>query len=125
MTTTKTTGLMLGMLAIAGLMTTGALSTAFATTTTPSNGSGDSNTSGDQVIKQSNSAKVSQKATTKANQGNGISILSPITGSPNTAATVQTATVAQGNTNTGSNNGPVQTNTDNCGILAALNIIVC
>ena len=106
---------MLGMLAIAGLMTTGALSAAFA----------DSNTSGDQVIKQSNSAKVSQKATTKANQGNGISILSPITASPNTAATVQTATVTQGNVNTGSNNGPTQTNTDNCGILAALNIILC
>jgi hypothetical protein len=115
MTTTKTTGLMLGMLAIAGLMTTGALSAAFA----------DSNTSGDQVIKQSNSAKVSQKAKNTASQNGGISILSPITASPNTAASSQVATVSQGNTNTGSNNGPVQSNTDNCGILAALNIIIC
>jgi hypothetical protein len=113
--TTKTTALVIGMFAIGGLIATNALTAAFA----------DSNTSGDQVIKQTNKAKVYQKAKNTATQNDGISLASPITLSPNTAASSQSATVAQGNTNTGSNNGPVQTNTDNCGILAALNIIVC
>ena len=111
----KTTGLMLGMLAIGSLLTTTALTAAFA----------DSNTSGDQVIKQSNKAKVYQKATNTANQGNGISLLSPITASPNTAASSQSATVGQSNINSGSNNGPTQTNTDVCGILVALAAISC
>ena len=105
---------MLGMLAIAGLMTTGALSAAFA----------DSNTSGDQVIKQSNSAKVSQKAKNTASQNGGISLLSPITASPNTAASGQVATVTQGNTNSGNNTGPTQTNTANCGIAAIANLLI-
>jgi hypothetical protein len=113
--TTKTTALVIGMFAIGGLIATNALTAAFA----------DSNTSGDQVIKQSNKAKVYQKAKNTANQGNGISLASPITASPNTAASSQSATVAQGNTNTGSNNGPTQTNTDVCGILVALAGISC
>src|SRR5215208_154396 len=111
----KTTGLMLGMLAIGSLLTTTALTAAFA----------DSNTSGDQVIKQSNKAKVYQKATNTANQGNGISLGSPITLSPNTAASSQSATVGQSNSNTGSNNGGNQSNTDVCGILVALAGISC
>jgi hypothetical protein len=113
--TTKTTALVIGMFAIGGLIATNALTAAFA----------DSNTSGDQVIKQTNKAKVYQKAKNTASQNGGISLASPITLSPNTAASSQSATVAQGNTNTGSNNGGNQSNTANCGILAALNIIVC
>jgi len=113
--TTKTTALVIGMFAIGGLIATNALTAAFA----------DSNTSGDQVIKQTNKAKVYQKAKNTAVQGSGISLGSPITLSPNTAASSQSATVGQSNTNTGSNNGGNQSNTANCGILAALNIIVC
>jgi hypothetical protein len=113
--TTKTTALVIGMFAIGGLIATNALTAAFA----------DSNTSGDQVIKQLNKAKVKQKATNTANQGNGISILSPINGSANTAASTQTATVAQGNTNTGSNNGGNQSNSALCGIAAIASLISC
>jgi len=114
--TTKTTGLMLGMMAIGGLLTTSALSAvAFA----------DSNTSGDQIIKQLNRARIGQSATNTAVQGGGVSIGSPINGSANTAASSQSASVSQGNTNSGSNNGPTQNNTAFCGIGAAGNIILC
>ena len=107
---------MLGMMAIGGLLTTSALTAVvFA----------DSNTSGDQFIKQLNRARIGQSATTTATQGGGVSIGSPINGSANTAASVQTATVTQGNTNSGSNNGPTQNNTAFCGIGAAGNIILC
>ena len=45
--------------------------------------------------------------------------------SPNTAVTSQTPPVTQTSTNTGSNNGPVQTNTANCGIAALIGIDGC
>jgi hypothetical protein len=112
--TTKTTALVIGMFAIGGLIATNALTAAFA----------DSNTSGDQVIKQTNKAKVYQKAKNTASQNGGISLASPITGSPNTAASNQVANVAQGNVNTGNNTGPTQTNTANCGIAAIANLLI-
>jgi len=113
--TTKTTALVIGMFAIGGLIATNALTAAFA----------DSNTSGDQVIKQTNKAKVYQKAKNTANQGNGISLLSPITASPNTAASSQSATVGQSNVNSGNNTGPTQTNSALCGIAAIASLISC
>ncbi|HKF26915.1 MAG TPA: hypothetical protein VKB06_00795 [Nitrososphaera sp.] len=53
------------------------------------------------------SLKVSNLASSASS---GISLGSPITLSPNTAASSQSASVSQPNVNTGSNNGPTQTN---------------
>ena len=130
MKSVHTAGLMLGMLAVVGLMTVSALSTGQAlaqisipTTATAANGN-------NQPVSQSNSATVTQKSKTKCDasvdDNDGIQG-GLLVGNTNTANndcdTTQTSSVSQSNTNS-------QTNEQNalaiaCSSLGALAASVC
>ena len=113
MTTVNTKGLVLGMLAIGGLIAGGAMFTgqqAFATaiglpsiTVNPVNAAAASN-SDDDVVIQSNSAKVSQKGEVKCKASVDDDDFAQIGDNTNTAANAcgvsQSSTIGQANVNT-------------------------
>src|SRR5918995_4462950 len=107
MTTVNTKGLVLGMLAIGGLIAGGAMFTGQAAyaqlTISPVNAAAASN-SDDDVVIQSNSANIKQKADVKCKASVDDDDFAQIGDNTNTAAnacgTTQTASATQANVNT-------------------------